>query len=154
MLVTCEPFAISYIFPFAVSAAVFIVLRFLNHDDDRSVSHFQCSLDGISQTDTDRLLNDQSVDNRGDVVRFILIDRWDAFDVIDVSVEPHAHKTFALDLNDNILMLALLAADKRSANLYLGPLWMCKNGVHDLRGMLTCDGRSAFVAMGFASAGK
>ena len=115
-------FAVNNLLPLAVAAVCFTGMRFLHEHEKDTVCHFKCRLDGISQAHANRVLDYQPVNNRRDIVLFILVQNRNVAHVIDSPVNPHADKAFPLYAGENIFVLAFFAADQRGANLELGVL--------------------------------
>jgi hypothetical protein len=77
VLGTGEFFAVNSFLPMAISGIFFVIAGLLQQNEQDSVSQSQSGFDGVSQTYSNSLLDYQSVDDRCNVVFFVLIQGWD-----------------------------------------------------------------------------
>jgi hypothetical protein len=121
------------------------VARLVRHHD-QAVAQAKGRLEAVGQPRADRGLDRQTVDHRLDGVPGPLVHLGRVVDVIGLAVDPHADESFALDPLEDVLVLALLAADQGAEDheLRLGrPL---QDRVHHLFHGLLADPAAAPVA--------
>jgi hypothetical protein len=117
VLWTGEFFAVNSFLPMAVSVIFFVIVRLLQQDEQDSVSQFQSGFDRVSQTYSNSLLDYQPVDDSGNVVFFVLVERWYRLDIVDCAVNADANKSFPLDIYQDIAVLAFFSSYQRSTYL-------------------------------------
>ena len=121
------------------------------HVDD-ALSHLQSRLQGIGQTLLHALANDEAVDDDFDRMLLRLVEVNLFAEVDDLAVDAHAHIAFAADVVENLLVLALLAANDLRHDQELRALGKSLKLVHHLIDRLLRDGLAALRTMRAAGA--
>ena len=86
-------------------------------DNDITFCNTKSSLNGIKETTTDTLLDDNTVNYDINIVLLALRQVWHFGHIIDFPIHTDTNIPIFLNLLDNTLMLAFFLADDRGQNL-------------------------------------
>ena len=149
-----ELLAVDDLFPLAVVLLALVAGGLLDEHQQNALRELQRGLHRVRQADADAVPDDQPVHHGLDVVLLILVQVRDAADVVDGAVHAGADEALPLDVGEDVLVLALLAADQRGTDLDLGLRRPGQDRLDDLRGMLAGDLPAADPAVRLAHAGE
>ena len=121
------------------------------HIDD-ALAHLQSRLQGIGQPLLHTLADDKAIDDDFDRMLLRLVEVNLFAEVDDLAVDAHAHIAFAADVVENLLVLALLAANDLCHDQELRALGQSLKLVHHLIDRLLRDGLAALRTMRAAGA--
>jgi hypothetical protein len=110
-------------------------------------------LDRVRQPLAQVVAHHQPVDHDRDVVLVLLVEDDVLFEALEVAVDLHAREALGAEVLEQVLVLALAAADHRSEHHELGALLEGHHLIDDLLGRLRLDRAAAVVAMRMADPG-
>ena len=101
-------------------------------DNDIAFCNTKGSLNGIKETTTNALLDNNTVNHDINIVLLALGQLWHFGHIIDFPIHTDTNITIFLNLLDNTLMSAFFLADDRGQNLQALAFWQFQNLIHNL----------------------
>ena len=106
---------------------------------DEAVADAQRRLDRVVQPLAQVVLDDEPVDDGGDVVLVLLVERRHLLQQVGLAVDPHAREALAAQALEHVAVLALASAHERRVDREARALGQRQHLVDDLLGRLAGD---------------